>query len=199
MPSQKPIKTAPSALESYGNASNVNMVYATDEFGNNIAVGVFVTNKFTGNEGKMEGIESQDINKPFKEEGSFPWVGACEECPTQATEVDEKGKCNDEEPDVNVQVYKVNKRGKSAKKRVPKSQTSGRTLRELKKKPGKVKVEVTKKKARIPAKITAQRVLREGRRKKHVRCQDRAYRPSYSIPSVSPQSKFNVMPFMSFV
>ena len=73
MPQPEP-STVPS-LEMFAGQSNTNLVYAHDEFGNQLAVGLMVTDEFMGKEQPNKGnvIKDDDIN----------WVGAVEECGTQ--------------------------------------------------------------------------------------------------------------------
>ena len=121
-----------SSLEQFAAVSNSEMVYACDEFGNKIAVGVIVSNSFDvspTNEdiSKIESSSCIDLDQSAN--GS--WVGAMEECATEEIEniqTDEQSQPKDE-----IRVYKVQK-GK------PKQKFSGqkqgrklKTLAEIKK------------------------------------------------------------------
>ena len=70
-----------SSLHEFANASNSNLIYAQDEFGNNLAVGVFVTEEFAQNvtEGNYSTHDGQQTEQAA-------WVGAVEECVTEAGE-----------------------------------------------------------------------------------------------------------------
>ena len=96
-----------SSLEKLATDSNSEMVYACDEFGNPIAVGVFVTESFSN-------LVSPNENSQFQEgqihrKADPTWVGAVEEC---ATNVDKVHSIDAEiEPARKplIRVYKVNK------------------------------------------------------------------------------------------
>ena len=121
-----------STLENFATASNSQLVYACNEFGERIAVGLYVTESFTDNSAdfdknsKMKPIQANAENEK--------WIGAVEECVTQETKDIKTGMSVNNDAKNSIKLYKVNK-GKR-KQSTAKSGCGKKhlTLKEIKKK-----------------------------------------------------------------
>ena len=102
------------SLEQYAESSNSNLVYAHDEFRNDIAVGVFVTDDFHGTFMKNKDTEEQNYStEAVNVHPNITWVAAVEECHGQKTEdISLKSECDDTQEE-KIRVYKVEKKKKS--------------------------------------------------------------------------------------
>ena len=166
------------SLEQYAESSNSKLVYAHDEIGNDIAVGVFVTEDFNVNiienkDEKEEKYSTEDINS----QPNITWVVAVEECHGQKTEgISLEAECDDTKEHT-VRVYQVNKKKKYAKKKLSQPPTLRKTLRELKKcKILPVKQDVCmKRRARIRKIIPQDKGLTKKSKHKVRKVIDRAY------------------------
>ena len=116
-----------SSLQQFADASNSNLIYAQDEFGNNLAVGVFVTEQFD------EHFTGEKYSTEHGQEGEqVGWVGAMEECITASDQFPADNNETELKKSANIKVYKVKKSRKSRAK--PKSQSNDgpKMLKELK-------------------------------------------------------------------
>ena len=118
-------------LEDFEAVSNSEMVYACDELGNQIAVGVIVSNscELPSDEKKITAIpDCESVDFPASANDS--WVGAMEECGTETIEnVESDEKCDAEIP---IRLYKVNKGRKSTQPSEKRIKGTLQTLAEMK-------------------------------------------------------------------
>ena len=175
--------------EEFANDSNSQMVYAQDEFGNNIAVGVFVTEAFCPND-----VTAKDLDDKISNSGecipqaNINWVGALEECPTEV--IDSVDIQNDLDVDNEncIHVYKVKKEGKLKGGKVQRSVGSRKTLRELK---TKYDLKVARKgsKSKEKASNTVKIKLPSKSKRRRQRCFDKAYKGPSAVSCAKLQSK----------
>ena len=101
-----------SYLESFASTCNAEMIYASNENGEKVAVGVFVTDSFYGTSG-MNPEECEKYSSEGYDESiaNGNWIAVQEECVTEeATEPEVKNEADSEacKADV-IRVYKVKK------------------------------------------------------------------------------------------
>ena len=86
-----------STLQQFASLSNSEMVYACDELGNKIAVGVLVNNEFGLQDNKFDDFSIQNSSTvAVDDSANASWVAAIEECTTEVKENDEKDRETDE-------------------------------------------------------------------------------------------------------
>ena len=177
------------SLEQFANDSNSQMVYAQDEFGNNIAVGVFVTEAFCPNDVMAKDLDDRISNSgECSPQANINWVGALEECPTEVID------CVDIQNDLDVanenciRVYKVKKEGKLKEQKVQRSEASRKTLRELK---NKYDLKLARKgsKSKEKASNTVKIELPSKSNRRRRRCLDKTYKGPSAVSCAKLQSK----------
>ena len=175
IPLETPNAEASASIQDYAEASNSNLVYAQDEFGNNIAVGVFVTEEFhpfVKSEDLSMGnpTENQDIN----------WVAAVEECLTECNEYSSIENAAGSPQKDSIRVYKVKKQKNGRKENKGSSRNARKTLSELK----QVKAIKTKQKV-SPPKMKNTHIsenIPSCKKSRQIRkVYDKSYKPSCSV------------------
>ena len=183
IPLNEASKSDLTCLQQFAQASNSEMVYACDEFGNNLAVGLFVTTAFEDEKCKGEKVKHEDIEESKGIDLSEAnWVGAVEECVTESKEVYHEEVEVDSEKELGVRIYKVNRDSRAKiNKSIKKSKTLN-TLCSLKeKKANKIiqKAAAGKHKKRFSEVKTKLGIGKRNGQKRHKRKSDKAFRPSY--------------------
>ena len=98
-------------VENLGPVDNSNLLYAVDEFGNHLAIGVFVPQAHDNFQDVIQpdnGLEDK-FKIPIKHEDDPNWVAAVEEIVTDSVAPDEKTDCSPTKDDTEIRVYRVNK------------------------------------------------------------------------------------------
>ena len=116
--------------------SQQDVVYAFDEFGNQVAVGYFVTNSFENLQPKAESPQAECAPEKLVLDGmpNGSWVGAVEECKTAASDDYQLVKSVSQEERKPIRHYKVNRVNRNSPKGNCRKDVKGRkTLTELKK------------------------------------------------------------------
>ena len=125
---------AMACLNQYAGASNSNLVYAHDEFGNDVAVGLFVTNEFFPNTIENEHVKVEKcLPDELKEPPNITWVAAVEECESEIMADTSLKENPDMQSDKNIRIYQVTKKSKKTQDRCLKSRNAQKTLNQLKK------------------------------------------------------------------
>lgn len=154
------------SLEHFAEGTNSQLVYAQDEFGNNIAVGVFVTKSFAEN--AIEGKDLKEEHDDLGAEGNIDWVAAIEECPMENDSPLQKDLAGDKQDAI--RVYKSTKQRK-----VQKNQLSRKTLKEIREAKSFGTVHTTAAEKKLKERVSYKEISRRPRRKRRS-SMDKAYR-----------------------
>ena len=121
-----------STLENFAATSNSQMIYACNELGEKVAVGLFVTENFNVTCPDTNDLALQEsFQLPSQSTGNDAWVGAEEECVTEIG----KEVVNEAKPDNKTDViclYKVNKGTKKETRKKNVGVKRMKTLQEIK-------------------------------------------------------------------
>ena len=104
IPIEQPDPAHSGDLQSFANQVNAPLVYACDEFGNQIAVGVFVTDSF----GQIQDKKAEFGEVKVDGNPNPNWVGAVEECCSAENEIVSVEEEMEGPSKPLIRVYKVN-------------------------------------------------------------------------------------------
>ena len=185
-------------LENFAHTSNSQMIYACNEYGEKVAVGLFITENFNAHNAETKEdykVEESSLSNEVNLYGQ--WVAAQEECVTDSSEPVKEDMMLAKSTTEVVWVYKVNK-GK--KKSEPKKKITLNRLKTLKEIKSKVKVNAqseqiasSKSKSKTCTKVeefSSHCPVVAKVRRGHKRNQDKAYPVPNSIRHVKFHSEF---------
>ena len=148
-------------MEAFASTSNSEIVYACDEFGNQIALGLIINEDYS-----LENMKRQNVLEPEVDGiANNSWVAAVEECSTADVLNEDTGPAPS-----SIRKYKVNKPAKRQKQIATTAKEQKRTLKDIQneifvKKRNRTKaMKTVAKLSRNQKKICAEKVTRKDRK-----------------------------------
>ena len=187
------------SLKQYAESSNSNLVYAHDELGNDIAVGVFVTEQFTVTMMQSQKIEDEYSSHELKEHPNITSLGAVEECPSEICDDMSVKADYDERKEHQIRVYKVNKKKKGKTQNHGKAARPQKTLQQLKRSkvlPSESKLSCTRRMEQKRLGFQCKKVLTK-RKHKFQWSTDKSYRPSFSLKIIDLPSELLIVLYIN--